>query len=41
MATTLHAVELALDPPTYKLKTAYTPSLSPRGLSVRFTARRG
>ena len=41
MAATLHAVELSLDPPAYKLKTAYTPSLSPRGLSVRFTARRG
>lgn len=40
MAATLHGVELALHPTAYKLKTAYTPSLSPRGLSVRFTARR-
>jgi cytochrome P450 len=36
-ATLLNAVDLAFDPPGYRLKKAYTPSLSPKGLSVKFT----
>jgi cytochrome P450 len=37
MATLLHEAELAFDPPGYRLKKAYAPSLSPKGLSVRLT----
>lgn len=39
-ATLLHAADLALDPPGYKLKKAYAPSLTPKGLSVKVTGWR-
>lgn len=41
VATILHHVEFELGTPGYKLKKAYTPSLTPKGFTIRITARRG
>jgi cytochrome P450 len=40
MATLLHEADLALDPPGYRVRKAYTPSLSPKGLGVKLTGWR-
>jgi cytochrome P450 len=40
MATILHNVEFSLASPSYRLKRAYTPSLSPKGLEIKITGWR-
>ncbi len=36
-ATLLHEADFVLDPPNYKLKRTYTPSLSPKDFGIHFT----
>jgi cytochrome P450 len=40
VAAMLHATDFVIDPPGYKLQKAYIPSLTPKGMCLRFSARR-
>jgi cytochrome P450 len=40
VATMLRYTEFTMDPPGYKLKKAYTPSMTPKGFGIQFTAWR-
>jgi hypothetical protein len=36
----LHQLEFVMDPAGYKLKKAYTPSMTPKGFGFKITGRR-
>jgi len=40
VATLVHYADFSMDPPTYKLKKAYTPSMTPKDFGIKFTAWR-
>lgn len=40
VATLLHSVEFEMGSPRYRLKKTYTPSLTPKGFTIRITGRR-
>jgi cytochrome P450 len=39
-ATILHYADFSMDPPNYKLKKVYTPSMTPKDFGIKFTAWR-
>ena len=40
VATLLHYAEFSMDPVNYKMKKVYTPSMTPKGFGIKFTAWR-